>query len=588
MPESPPPAATPAALDELFAARLEPGPLRSSRLFALAIIGTLVLAALVGGSGLFSATPETHDIFPAQSAYEMYHRGSWLVPYFNDHPRLNKPPLGYWLTGAVAFVTGAHGEIMVWHARLGSLLSGLALVGATAFIGALLYGRLAAIVAGLLMGASLGFYDMAHSARPDMLYGAICAWQLAAILAACRAPDRSWAQWGWALSIWLLAALATLAKGPQVPLLLLMAILVWLLVRRVPLGRIWRILRPATGIALFILVGAPWFLYIAHLMKTGALPYSVELGTNEISGSDLGVNWLAPLGASFYYYYEYQLVRMLLPWIVFVPGLVAIAFVRGPMRTSARLLGWILIAAVIMFGFGATRRLHYLLPVLPAAVAMAVASIAWFDWSRRERSDIWPALIIAYAIAGLGVIVWTNIYEHLHGGVHIEWTDIAGVVGVLAVAAAYFVIRRRGAAAWPISCRAGALLLPLLFVPVFAAGGGHPALSSPRDRVDYEFARDAADLADDDTDLVAFSCAAENLVYLRRRPVPEAYGIDALATLVDESTHPHVFVVTRAEFVDSIPESWNPQVILHQPEWLGDRRFFVLEVSPDVVRAAAR
>jgi 4-amino-4-deoxy-L-arabinose transferase-like glycosyltransferase len=32
----------------------------------------------------------------AEASREMIQRGDYAVPYFNDHPRLDKPPLTYW------------------------------------------------------------------------------------------------------------------------------------------------------------------------------------------------------------------------------------------------------------------------------------------------------------------------------------------------------------------------------------------------------------------------------------------------------------------------------------------------------------
>lgn len=40
---------------------------------------------------------DANEAFYAQTPREMVSRSDWLVPYFNGKPRLNKPPLSYWV-----------------------------------------------------------------------------------------------------------------------------------------------------------------------------------------------------------------------------------------------------------------------------------------------------------------------------------------------------------------------------------------------------------------------------------------------------------------------------------------------------------
>src|SRR5690606_12275176 len=40
---------------------------------------------------------DANEAFYVETPREMMERGEWIVPYFNGEPRLNKPPLSYWI-----------------------------------------------------------------------------------------------------------------------------------------------------------------------------------------------------------------------------------------------------------------------------------------------------------------------------------------------------------------------------------------------------------------------------------------------------------------------------------------------------------
>ena len=77
------------------------------------------LWCLLSGVLASSSIPlDSHEIFVAETAQEMLQRGDWIVPYFNGEPRLNKPPVSYWATAALAYAAGAAPRVSEIHARL--------------------------------------------------------------------------------------------------------------------------------------------------------------------------------------------------------------------------------------------------------------------------------------------------------------------------------------------------------------------------------------------------------------------------------------------------------------------------------------
>ena len=143
--------------------------------FAAGVLFALIAAAFTALSGNGAKLPlDTHEVFVARSAEEMLARGSFLVPYLNDQPRLKKPPLSYWLVMAIDRLNGGDGVITEMEARLPSMIAGILLVALTCALGTVFFGRVPGILAGLLLAGSGGFVTYTHSARPEMLYAMFC------------------------------------------------------------------------------------------------------------------------------------------------------------------------------------------------------------------------------------------------------------------------------------------------------------------------------------------------------------------------------------------------------------------------------
>ena len=97
------------------------------RLLAVALLCGLVL--FVWGLGSTGLVDETPPLFAA-SARGMLQRGDWLIPHVNGLPRYDKPPLVYWLMGALYALPGQPrwDPLGSWAACLPSALASVALL----------------------------------------------------------------------------------------------------------------------------------------------------------------------------------------------------------------------------------------------------------------------------------------------------------------------------------------------------------------------------------------------------------------------------------------------------------------------------
>ncbi|MFA7368044.1 MAG: hypothetical protein WC334_00220, partial [Kiritimatiellales bacterium] len=139
------------------------------RRLAILIISWLSLFA-----GINSIPVEDHEAFVLQTAREMNANGDWVLPYFNQAPRLNKPPLNYWLTLAISRMDTLSADVEPWHGRACSMFAGLMLLLLAAYAGEKLYGGQAGFLAAVLLLSAKGFSDFSNNARPDFLYGVLC------------------------------------------------------------------------------------------------------------------------------------------------------------------------------------------------------------------------------------------------------------------------------------------------------------------------------------------------------------------------------------------------------------------------------
>jgi 4-amino-4-deoxy-L-arabinose transferase-like glycosyltransferase len=348
-----------------------------------------VLALLIAAGGAARLPLDDHDVLVVQTAQEMRERRDWIVPYFLGKPRLNKPPLSYWLVAAAADASGS-ARATPGQGRLPSILAGVGVVALVMAIALAWLGADTAAIAGLIAASSTGFFRYTHSARPDMLYAFWCTLMLATF--AC----------GWrAVVLWLAAALATLTKGPQVPAMLLAAIV--LVERRN--GMTWRRIarrwQPVGGVALLLALTLPWWWAVHH-----------ALGGRGLAGTQLAGSLLAPTWHKLFDpYFFYRPLALVLPWTAVL--LVALIRRRWPddPRHLLPSLAVFVLGPALVFTLGTQRRPHYMLPALaPLCVALAMIARAALDGRHlRSAAAVLCAATITVEVAFVGsTALWSR------------------------------------------------------------------------------------------------------------------------------------------------------------------------------------
>jgi len=503
---------------------------------ACALIG--LLALLVALPAIDRLPLDSHEIFVAQSVREMSARGDWLLPYFNGQPRLNKPPMNYWLTGLVAALDGALPDVAPAHARLVSVGAGLGTLFLCMWLGVLLYGRQTAVLAGLVLVSSAGYFSFTHDARPDLLYSFFTTAMIVAAVQALRGASRPRLAAGLA---WLAFAGATLTKGPHLPAFALLGLWVQAALAARSAGAPSRALRLWPGLPLALLPALAWWGWLRLQIDASTL------GHSQLAGSLLTPAWQR-FGDPYYFYRPLQL---LLPWL----PLVLLALGGLGRRDGRRHTGWLwwpLLVAVVALSCGRQYRYFYLLPLIaPLTLVFTRPVVALL----RGALGAWPRQLVQ-----LGIVLQILLALACAGWVLVEsgrqrWltppilATLGG--GVLAYAVWRALTRAAADEAEPAGRRAyAALAATAAFVAAIWPGAAWTGVVWSRERFDEQaLCAQAAAEVRGGRPLATLGVSPTLYVYATNTRVPElASGTEAAALV---ATHGALALVVHS---DRLPE----------------------------------
>ncbi|MCC6971868.1 MAG: glycosyltransferase family 39 protein [Phycisphaerales bacterium] len=319
------------------------------------------------------------------------HSGGVVIPMVQDKPRLNKPPLIYWLQAASAWLSslGDPARDAIWMYRIPSLLCAIGAVMATWRLGCRMFDpRAAWLGAALLAVCPLVAFD-AHQARADQLL-------LFSVVLSQAALWRVWnekrASWPHAALFWLAISMGILAKGPIAPLIALLTVLV-----RCVFERSWermRELRPAFGVLVIAACVGPWVWAVGE--RVGWASYW-PLVLDETLGRSVEAkegHW-GPPG-----YHTLLLAALFWPGSLATLAAIVRAIRRGlpcasPNQRWKRkkgragelfCLGWIL-PAWIVFELVGTKLPHYTMPLYPAVALLSARGLLAIAAAANRASE---------------------------------------------------------------------------------------------------------------------------------------------------------------------------------------------------------
>ena len=280
-------------------------------------VGAIVALSLavclfhLGSFGLW----EPDEARYAEIAREMLRSGNLLVPHLNYVPYIEKPPLLYWLTTLSFRIFG----VSEFAARLPVALSAIAGILATYLFALRAFGRRHAIVAAAILATTPLYALMAQVLTTDMMLTALVT---IATFSLYLQRDEG-GRWCWIAYVAM--GLAVMTKGPVGAAIPILSMLVWLTLNRELGGAIAKF-RAIPGLALTILIAAPWFVAMTIREPGFADFYFVGEHLRRVFETDYS-------HSEAFYFYLPVLAVGLLPWSLLVPFLTWRAAPRNPARS---------------------------------------------------------------------------------------------------------------------------------------------------------------------------------------------------------------------------------------------------------------
>ncbi len=229
---------------------LPPPPTRHALLIILIALAALLHVATIGSGDLYSQTEGQY----AGAAREMVEAHHWVLPTNNGAPRLQKPPLLYWLIIVSFKLFGINAAT----ARLPVALAVVVSTALTFLIGEKLTDYWRGFIAGLIYLSLCGTFLLARIVMPEPVVSALIA---GAIFCAIGGYQRRRSRRLWFAAFWICSAFACLTKGLLgivYPAAILFILSIFYREARIRFRGLlrWKYL------AIFVLIVAPWHIWV--------------------------------------------------------------------------------------------------------------------------------------------------------------------------------------------------------------------------------------------------------------------------------------------------------------------------------------
>jgi len=332
----------------------------------------------------------------AEASREMIERGNYIVPYFNNQVRLDKPPLTYWAQVASYHIFGENDFAARFPSAIAAGLTALSILGWGRRLGGKKIGWRAAII----FTFSLQTFVHAKAAVADMwlvLFMTLANWAGYELLFNYRvnAKHRTFSWW-WIF--YLSLALGFLAKGPiaWTPLMTVAAVVIytrdWQLLRR---------LRFAVGIALMLAVIALWG--IPALIQTHGEFFSIGIGRHVIGRSLTTMEGHGASSLGMYvlllpFYFVTAFISFF-PWSIKLPWLTKTLWHRRDRTDDYLLTGTAII--FVIFTLVSTKLPHYTLPAFPLLALLLARH--WGATAPESRRSSFATIALAIACVWIAI-----------------------------------------------------------------------------------------------------------------------------------------------------------------------------------------
>jgi 4-amino-4-deoxy-L-arabinose transferase-like glycosyltransferase len=391
---------------------LPPPPTRHALFAILISLAALLHLGTIGIGDLYSETEGQY----AAAAREMIQSGQYLLPTNDSIPRLQKPPLLYWL------IIGSY-KLFGINTAATRVPIALAMV-ATAIFTFLIGERLAdywrGFAAGLIYLTLSGTFIFGRIVMPEPLFSAFFAGAIYCGLAGFQQRSQRRA---WFAGFWICAALACLTKGPHGLVLPAATLGVLAIFYREARMR-FRSLLWWPYLLLFLAVIGPWYIWVEVHFDGAFHRYVAEEWTKHLIGRYPNGTWYDDVPR---WQFAASHLAWWFPWsVAILPALIfSWRRVMRPREISfqdALPMAWALVVLVPVLAIG-QRQDYYALSMFSAFALWTAMIFERASNSLRHAG----AVIVAFVGITIGVIAlllprFVPTHEHNWGETDFRWT----------------------------------------------------------------------------------------------------------------------------------------------------------------------
>ena len=354
------------------------------------------------------------DAVQAQIARNMLDSGDWVTAHLDGVPYLEKSPLKYWMMAVSYMIFGVHD----WSARLPVALAAVILCWLTARIGAWAFSARAGLYAGLSLATCVGLFLFTRILIPDVVLTLTITLAMWSLLRALEEDEPRPSLWAWTMSASI--GVGLLLKGLIAAVFPVGGGLLYLLLtRQLFVRRTWQRLRPFSGVAIILLIAAPW-----HILATLRNPPYFYFSMRSVPGEYHGFFW-------FYFFNEHLLrflnlryprdyntvprlwfwlfhLLWLFPWSAYLAAAARLSYKPLDRGGRMRLLALCWTGFLLVFFTFSSTQEYYSMPCYPALALLIGCAAAMSIWLRPGVAVVsFIAAAAAIVIAIILTQVWT-------------------------------------------------------------------------------------------------------------------------------------------------------------------------------------